>query len=262
MFTPNGYSRCIHVYIPQTRNGSKFPVLITINGYSQGTLYPNMPSVKAADYYGFALIRYVSVRCFVLMKGRIIFVSFLSSHKCIMKSMGSTGPMTGAGNFGLEFPANGIVNPSNPTPCSKDDSRDYVYIEGVLDFIADNVSMDEANVFFEGFSQSSMFAAYASVCFADRVKGLWQGGSGLAKTYHTPVVPGWQGQCSASAFSVHGKDCCNGENIKLAMDCVVSRVTLIESYDIISIMWPNKNLIHRQFLHRLYMVAHLSQNMQ
>lgn len=110
---------------------------------------------------------------------------------------------------------NGIINPSNPTPCSSDDSRDYAYIEGILDFIASNTNLDESKVYFEGFSQSSMFSAYASVCFADRVVGVWQGGSGLAKTYHTPVTPGWQGQCSASAFSDQGQDCCNGEHSKL-----------------------------------------------
>jgi hypothetical protein len=56
-----------------------------------------------------------------------------------------------------------------------------------------------------------MFAAYASVCFADRVAGLWQGGSGLAKTFYLPLVPGLQGQCSASDFATHGNDCCNGK---------------------------------------------------
>merc|ERR1712038_371476 len=60
----------------------------------------------------------------------------------------------------------------------------------------------------EGFSQNSMYAAYASVCFADRVAGLWQGGSGLAKTFHAPVTPGNQAQCSLSDFKEYGKDCC------------------------------------------------------
>lgn len=91
-----------------------------------------------------------------------------------------------------------------------EDSREYSYIEGTLDFIASNSDLDESKVFFEGFSQSSMFAAYASVCFADRVAGLWQGGSGLAKTYHTPLTPGKQAQCSASSYDTHGKDCCAG----------------------------------------------------
>ena len=126
------------------------------------------------------------------------------------QSIGSTGPFDGAGGFGLEFPADGIINPSNPTPCSASDSRDYVYIEGLLDFIADHPGLDSSKVYFEGFSQNSMFSLYASVCFADRVAGLFQGGSGISKTFHLPITPGLQAQCSASAFATHGNNCCNG----------------------------------------------------
>lgn len=126
-------------------------------------------------------------------------------------SIGSTGPFDGAGNFGLEFPANGVVNHTNPTPCSESDSREYLYIKGVLDFIENHAGLDASKVYFEGFSQNSMFAAYASVCFADRVAGLWQGGSGLAKTFHTPLVPGLQAQCSASDYASLGNNCCAGE---------------------------------------------------
>ena len=39
---------------------------------------------------------------------------------------------------------------------------------------------------------SCRFAAYISVCFASRVAGVWQGGSGLARTGLAPVVPGKQ----------------------------------------------------------------------
>lgn len=103
------------------------------------------------------------------------------------------------------------MNHLNPTPCEETDSRDYLYIKGVLDFIANDDSLDASKVYFEGFSQDSMFAVYASVCFADRVAGVWQGGSGLAKTYHKPLVPGLQGQCSASIYSSLGNDCCDGK---------------------------------------------------
>ncbi len=107
------------------------------------------------------------------------------------------------------------MNHLNPTPCSESDSRDYSYIKGVLDFIADNSALDASKVYFEGFSQNSMFAAYASVCFADRVAGLWQGGSGLSKTFHRPLTPGFQAQCSASDFSTSGTQCCNGKDTKV-----------------------------------------------
>uniref|UniRef100_A0A7S3QEQ0 Uncharacterized protein n=1 Tax=Chaetoceros debilis TaxID=122233 RepID=A0A7S3QEQ0_9STRA len=123
--------------------------------------------------------------------------------------VGSTGPFTGDGGFGLDFPANGIINPTNPTPCSASDSKDYVYLKGILDFI-DGMSdkLDNTKVFVEGFSQSSMYAAYFTVCFADRIAGMWQGGSALAKTYYTPVTPGFQGQCSNSDYTQYGRDCC------------------------------------------------------
>ncbi len=129
-----------------------------------------------------------------------------------MISIGSTGPFDGVFNFGLEFPANGVINPSNPTPCEETDSRDYAYIKGVLDFIDSHESLDSSKVFFEGFSQSSMYAAYASVCFADRVAGVWQGGSALSKTYHAPMTPGFESQCSASSFAAFGDECCNGKD--------------------------------------------------
>ncbi len=121
------------------------PVLVSFSAYGQGELRPRSDKVKAAEYYGYALI-----------------------------SLGSTGPFDGAGGFGLEFPSGGVVNYDNPTPCSADDSRDYGYVEGTLDYIASSSQLDETKVFMEGFSQNSMYAAYSSVCFADRVAGLWQ----------------------------------------------------------------------------------------
>ena len=163
------YQRCIHAYIPDVDDSGSYPVLISISGYSQGNLGTN-GAVAAGQKYGFATL-----------------------------SLGSTGPFDGAGNFGLEFPANGVINPDNPAPCSSSDSREYAFIEGVLDWIESVDVLDQSKVYVYGFSQSSMFAAYVAVCFHDRIAGLWQGGSGLALTGHTPVAPGFQGQCSRSA---------------------------------------------------------------
>mmetsp|Transcript_55194 Transcript_55194/g.66455 ORF Transcript_55194/g.66455 Transcript_55194/m.66455 type:complete len:679 (+) Transcript_55194:90-2126(+) len=183
VFWPGEYQRCIHTYIPTSHNGdSPLPVLVEVGAYGQGKLSQFAPSVAAAEYYGFALI-----------------------------GLGSTGPSDGAGGFGLQFPAGGVVNGNNPTPCSADDSRDHSYIEGAFNFIAEREEMSESRVYLQGFSQNSMYAAYISVCFADRVVGLWQGGSGLAKTYHTPITPGFQGQCSTSSYSAHGSNCCEEE---------------------------------------------------
>jgi len=53
-----------------------------------------------------------------------------------------------------------------------------------------------------------MFAAYMGVCFANRVRGIWQGGSGLAKAGYTPVTPGYQAQCTRADFENYGDQCC------------------------------------------------------
>jgi len=65
-------------------------------------------------------------------------------------------------------------------------------------------------VYTKGFSQNSMFAVYTAVCFADKVAGVWQGGSGLAKTAFSPIVPGAQAQCTLSNALADGgtSQCC------------------------------------------------------
>jgi len=68
--------------------------------------------------------------------------------------------------------------------------------------------LDPAKVYMEGFSQSSIFAAYIGVCFADRIAGIWKGGSGLAKTGHTPMVPRKQAQCRLSDALEYLQNCC------------------------------------------------------
>jgi len=182
VFWPGDDQRCIHAYIPdEGKSGPSYPVLIEISGYNQGSLGTN-GAVAAGQKYGFATL-----------------------------SLGSTGPFDGGGNFGLEFPANGVINPDNPAPCSSSDSREYAFIEGVLDWIESVDDLDQSKVYVYGFSQSSMFAAYVAVCFHDRIAGLWQGGSGLALTSHIPLTPGLQGQCSKSASDTYGKECCDKE---------------------------------------------------
>lgn len=83
-----------------------------------------------------------------------------------------------------------------------------MYLKGILDFIDARQDLDSTKVFVEGFSQSSMFSAYFTVCFADRIAGMFQSGSALTKTYHTPITPGFEGQCSRSDFFAHGDECC------------------------------------------------------
>ena len=75
------------------------------------------------------------------------------------------------------------------------------YMRAILAFIdAHTDVLDTAKVFTEGFSQSSMWAVYAAVCFKDRIAGVWQGGSGLALTGFAPVVPGAQAQYAISIY--------------------------------------------------------------
>jgi len=115
----------------------------------------------------------------------------------------------GAGGFGLEFGNNGVANDAKPTPCSREDSREIEYLEKIFQFIADKPMLDASKVFTEGFSQNSMFAVYTAVCFADKVAGTWQGGSGQSRTGSTPVAPGFQGQCSFDSYAAHGSSCCS-----------------------------------------------------
>lgn len=97
----------------------------------------------------------------------------------------------GNGKFAMEFGNNGVVNDANLTPCTDEDSRDMEYARAIFDFIDAHANvLDTDKVFAEGFSQSSMWAVYMTVCFKARMAGVWQGGSGLALTGFAPVVPG------------------------------------------------------------------------
>lgn len=116
----------------------------------------------------------------------------------------------GAGDFALEFGNDGVANDSKLTPCSAADSVEMLYIAAILDWIAAQPTLlDAGRIYTKGFSQESMFSAYAAICFADRIAGVWQGGSGLALTGYNGVVPGYQAQCKLSDFLEYGKDCCS-----------------------------------------------------
>ena len=171
--------RCIHTYGVPTTDGTPKPVVLAMNGYGDGTI--GSATKIAANKYGFAVI-----------------------------GVGSTSP-TSATGFGLDFGNDGVANATNPTPCSDEDDRDKPYLDAIFTWIAAQGAQQRLNaseVFADGFSQESMYAAHVAVCHADKVKGLWQGGSGLAKTGYSPVVPGYQGQCALSSFTASTTDCC------------------------------------------------------
>jgi hypothetical protein len=176
--------RCFHTWNFPPASSEPVPVVLHMDGYSGGKKGSEIGGDmgEAADYYGFTAF-----------------------------TLGNS-LKDGAGGFGLEFGNNGIANDDNPTPCSSTESREIEYLDGIFNFIADNPTLlDATKVYTEGFSQNSMFAIYAAVCFADRVAGTWQGGSGQARTGSNPVAPGFQGQCSFDSFALHGSDCCDND---------------------------------------------------
>lgn len=182
--------RCFHTLnFPDATPSHPLSVVLHMDGYSGGKKGSEFKGemYQAAEYYGFMLVKI----------GNML--------------------TDGAGGFGLEFGNHGIANDANPTPCSDDDSREMGYLKGVFKWIADNPSKFNAGkVYTEGFSQNSMFAIYTGVCFADKVAGTWQGGSGQSRTGANPVAPGYQGQCSFPSFAEYGSDCCT---IDFCKDC-------------------------------------------
>ena len=97
---------------------------------------------------------------------------------------------------GWSFGNDGVVNAeSTPMPCADADSRDIPYLKVVFAFIESNPErFDASRIFAAGFSQNSMFSAYIAFCFNDKVRGVWQGGSGLALAGEKPYLPGCQAQ--------------------------------------------------------------------
>ena len=98
------------------------------------------------------------------------------------------------------FGNNGIANDETPMSCQQSDSKDIAYLQQVFLFLekqkkstdGSSFDFDLTRVFTEGFSQNSMFAMYTAMCFADRVNGVWQGGSGIAVRGSAPTPPGMQ----------------------------------------------------------------------
>ena len=141
-----------------------------------------------------------------------------------------------------EFGNSNVVNFQQPQPCTRDDApQDIPYLETVFQFLMDNAStfgIDASALYASGFSQNSMFAAYAGFCFPNNVKGIWQGGSGLAITGEPPFLPNAEGQCSTDAFEQFGERCierapctacafwpifpCHHENARPMVECVAA----------------------------------------
>ena len=88
----------------------------------------------------------------------------------------------------------GVINGTIPMPCSSDDNEDIPYLKKIFEFIESNPNQfDSSRIYAEGFSQNSVFSAYLGFCFNDKVIGISQGGSGLAKSGQRPFFPGCEG---------------------------------------------------------------------
>ncbi|MEE2755509.1 MAG: hypothetical protein VYA30_02555 [Myxococcota bacterium] len=176
-WTVDGQSRCFTIYTPD-RN-EPMPVYIKMNCYArnqlaQGGCTSRSGLIDAANRYGFVAV-------------------------CASSTDGN-----------WTFGNDGVSNDQNPTPCADEDSKDIPYLRGILDTIgrlADQGIVDRTRVFTGGFSQNSMFAAYAGICFSDEIAGVWQGGSGLFVAGETDPLPQMEGACRRSAFLEHGQDC-------------------------------------------------------
>ena len=168
--------RCATTYHPPNHQGP-LPLLISNDCYSSnglGQCRPGSEMVEAANRFGFA------------------------------------GLCTTAADGNWTFGNDGVINDSNPLPCTAEDSKDITYMDGVfsiVDAFAESGEVDDARVFAWGFSQNAMFTAYMSFCYPNRINTFWQGGSGLFVSGETDPLPQMEGVCRKSDFREFGSSC-------------------------------------------------------
>ena len=161
--------RCFTVFHPPERASESLPVLFSSNCYATDHLQgiqmttSHSPGNLAASRHGYVRI----------------------------------GLSTPDGNW--MFGNDGVINDDYPMPCKDEDSKDIAYVRKIIEFIeAHPEHFDASKMYAEGFSQNSVFSAYLGHCFGDKVRGTFQGGSGLALTGQRPYFPGCEGQVSHS----------------------------------------------------------------
>ena len=87
-------------------------------------------------------------------------------------------------------------------PCNDEDNVDIPYLKKIFEFIEDKPKQfDASRKWAEGFSQNSVFSAYLSFCFSDKILGFTQAGGGLAFTGQKPYFPNCEGQVTYSSWT-------------------------------------------------------------
>ena len=173
--------RCFTMYVPETLvdANEKGSILLHADCYAKDQLdklemRQGSELIGAADKYSFAVI----------------------------------GLSTPTGKWQIGY--DGIVNSTYPMQCSTDASIDIAYLESILKYVedySDDLNLNSAKFYASGFSQNSMFSAYAGYCFPNHVRGIWQGGSGLAMKDQRPFTPNMEAQCSVSSFERYDRNC-------------------------------------------------------
>lgn len=105
------------------------------------------------------------------------------------------------------FGNDGVVNQSIPQACGDEYSKDYVYLRHIMEFLEANADFNHTQIYTSGFSQNSMFAAYAAFCFESNVVGIWQAGSGMVVRGKEPSSPQLEAECARSSHTAYGTDC-------------------------------------------------------
>jgi len=140
----------------------------------------------------------------------------------------------------------GVSNDTYPMACADEDSPDIAYIRKVFTFLESQPQFfDMTRVYAEGFSQNSVFSAYIGYCFADNVRGIYQGGSGLFLT-EQPFTAGPSCVPSVKVSDLKNPDVCSFKNGKPdCKSCVKSHpCTECQYFPIYPCYSPKRPMVH------------------
>jgi len=102
------------------------------------------------------------------------------------------------------------VSSANPQPCTSEDTPEVDYVQTIFDTLAAaSATYDNQKIYTQGFSQGAMMTTWATTCFASKIRGASQAGSGL-KLAKDAVTKEWCAGSSSRRCSVKETD---GNNI-------------------------------------------------